>query len=123
MGCYRTNTHQNRNQQVRTKEAIFKIKKPETNFTVKDPRIIVLFFISNTNYCDDPNKHVDYIIGWLIEDGVRCEKYDINNVFSSKYSISKTPSIVIQKETIKVYIDWKGIVLTYKEIVRLINLM
>jgi hypothetical protein len=119
MGC---NCHnKNKNQPImaiKQEEPLMELKRPSTpSLTELQKKPVILFFIGDVRSCSEGNRYVDYIIRWLIEDGIRYEKYNINHPYASKFKIMKTPSIVINETTIQ----WRGIALTYREIISFLS--
>lgn len=102
----------------------YKISRPNVpELTINQKQgIEVLIFIGVENRCDDANKLVDYIINWLIDDGIVCTKYDKSNPIATKYPMSKTPAIIIERNRVIIRgVEWKGIALTYRAIIEVIS--
>ena len=116
MGC---NCNKKKNVNVATvvqEEIVMDLKRPSIPvLDDKQKKYTILFFIGDIRSCAEGNRYVDYIIRWLIEDGIRYEKYNVNHPYAVKYGITKTPSVIIKEGGIVV--QWRGIALTYKEII------
>jgi hypothetical protein len=96
------------------------LKRPSIpSLTTEQKTEIILFIVGDSRSCAEGNRYVDYIIRWLIEDGIRYEKYDVNHPYAKKYCITKTPSVILKK--LGLVVQWHGIALTYKEIITLLS--
>lgn len=97
-------------------EFLMDIKRPSTPMlNEKQKQNIILFIVGDIKSCAEGNRYVDYIIRWLIEDGIRYEKYNDKHPYAIKYGIAKTPSVIIKEGG--TVVQWRGIALTYKEII------
>jgi len=119
MGC-NCNKHNNVHTQtvITNKEELVDLKRPTVPILNDDQKkTIIIFFVGVAKGCSDGNKFVDYIIRWLIEDGIRYEKCDFESPYASKFGISGTPSIIIKNGDSILKLGWLGIALTYREII------
>jgi len=120
MGCNCHNKKQNQTVAFPKEELMMDLKRPSTPIlNDQQKKSVVLFFIGDVRSCSEGNRYVDYIIRWLIEDGIRYEKYNVNHPYASKFGIVKTPSVVITNKIIA----WRGIALTYREIITMLSLI
>ena len=101
---------------VQQEEIVMDLKRPSIPvLDDKQKKYTILFFIGDIRSCAEGNRYVDYIIRWLIEDCIRYEKYNVNHPYAVKYGVNKTPSVILKEGGIVV--QWRGIALTYKEII------
>jgi len=131
MGCYRNQRNQTKFTKVSDPQ--YRTVDQQTTFTAKKPDLTinyeqdilkhfsVLFFVDDYRGCGDPNRFVDDVIRWLIEDDIKYEKHHFRSPIGRKHNISKTPVIgVVFKKTFKPFV-WQGIVLSYRKIFEFIN--
>ena len=123
MGCNCKGQNNNIQQPAPMREELMELKRPSTLTLTELQKIYkILFIVGNARSCNEGNRYVDYVIRWLIEDGIRYEKYDIDHPYSSKFGVTKTPSIIILLPEIKI-IAWRGIALSYREIINQLSLV
>ena len=116
-GCNKSNK-QYQQQTIVYQEELMELKRPTVPVLKEEQKdCIIVFIVGVARGCNDGNKFVDYIIRWLIEDGITYEKYDITHPYASKFGVNKTPTVIIKVCDSNIMINWLGIALTYREII------
>jgi len=119
MPCYYSKRYKQNNIETRQSNEI-QIDKPVVLPFNKNllKNFSIVIFVGSSYNCNDPNRFVDYVIKWLLEDGLSVEKVSALSPQGKKFNVMSTPHVIIfEKQIPKTRIDWKGVGIAYKAII------